>query len=65
MYLLSLAALVLALVLTHGVRIKNRDVLEEHEVAQATRNQIVSMSKAGITHDRVRAQTCYHAHTLF
>jgi hypothetical protein len=65
MSLLSLAALVLALALTHGATIKNRDVLEEHEVAQATRSQIVSMSKAGITHDRVSAQTCYHAHTPF
>jgi len=63
MHLLGLATLVLALALTHGATIKNRDVLEEHEVAHATRNQIVSMSKAGITHDRVGVQTCYHART--
>jgi len=33
--------------------IRNRDVLEEHEVSYSTREQILSMSRAGITHAKI------------
>ena len=45
--------LVLIMVAVVSGAIQNRDVLEEHEVAYATREQIVSMSRAGITHEKI------------
>lgn len=51
---LSLVLLVLLLIIDFTVaEIRNRDVLDEHEVSYTTRQQIVSMSKAGITHDKI------------